>query len=69
MKPESIADEAGLRRHDIIIEINKTPVTSTRDLREISSQLESGMNILFLVKRWEPTTEESIMLYLATTVP
>ena len=69
VKPESIADEAGLRRHDIIIEINKTPVTSTRDLREISSQLESGMNILFLVKRWEPTTEESIMLYLATTVP
>ena len=69
VKPESIADEAGLRRHDIIIEINKKPVTSTRDLREISSQLESGMNILFLVKRWEPTTEESIMLYLATTVP
>lgn len=65
VEPDSIADEAGIRRNDVIIEINRKLTRTVRDLKDITSQLESGMDILFLVKRWEGSTEEVITLYLA----
>ncbi len=67
--PDSIAEEAGLRRYDVIIEINKKPTRTIQDLTDITSQLESGMDILFLVKRWEGSTGEVTTLYLVATAP
>ena len=52
--PDSIADQAGIRRYDVILEINKKPTRTVQEFKGITSQLESGMDILFLVKRWEP---------------
>ena len=69
VEPDSIAQEAGLKRDDVIIEINKKPIGNTQDLKTIVSELESGMDIVFLVKRWEEETREAITLYLATTIP
>ena len=69
IETDSIAQEAGLKRDDVIIEINKKRIGNTRDLKDIVSELESGMDIIFLVKRWEEETREAINLYLATTIP
>ena len=69
VEPDSIADEARIRPHDLIMEINKRPTRTLRDLTDLASELKSGMNLLFLVKRWDRGAGEIIALYLAATVP
>ena len=66
---DSIAEEAGLKRDDVIIEINKQRIGNTQDLKTVVSKLESGMDVVFLVKRWEEASREAINLYLAATIP
>ena len=51
VKPGSAADEAGLRRGDVITEINRRPVRDMADYKREISSAESGKSILFLVKR------------------
>jgi serine protease Do len=51
VKPGSAAYEAGLRRGDVITEINRRPVRNMADYKREISSLESGKAILFLVKR------------------
>ncbi len=69
VEPESIADEARIRPHDLIIEINKKPIRTIADLTDLTSELKSGMDLLFLVKRWDRGAGEVLALYLAATVP
>ncbi len=69
VEPDSIADEAGIEAHDLIMEINKTPTRTVGDVRELTSELKSGMNLLFLVKRWDRGAGEIITLFLTGTVP
>ena len=69
IEPDSIADEARIRPHDLIIEINKKPTRTIADLTNLTSELKSGMDLLFLVKRWDRGAGEVIALYLAATVP
>ena len=52
--PDSPADEAGLKRGDVIREINRRPVTGVKNyLRAVSSA--KGKELLFLIKRREST--------------
>lgn len=69
VEPDSIADQARIRPHDLIIEINKQPTHAIGDLTDLTSELKSGMDLLFLVKRWDRGAGEVIALYLAATVP
>ena len=69
VEPDSIADEAGIEAHDLIMEINKKPTRTVGDLRELTSELNSGMNLLFLVKRWDRGAGEIITLFLTGSVP
>ena len=69
VEPDSIADEARIRPHDLIMEINKKPTRTIEDLRELTSDLKSGMNLLFLVKRWDRGTGEITTLFLGGSVP
>ena len=69
VEPDSIADEAGIEAHDLIMEINKQPTRTVGDLRELTSELKSGMNLLFLVKRWDRRAGELITLFLTGSVP
>ena len=69
VEPDSIAAEAGIEAHDLIMEINKKPIHTVADLRELTSELKSGMNLLFLVKRWDRGAGEIITLFLTGTVP
>jgi serine protease Do len=49
VKPGSFAEDAGVSRGDVILEINKTPVNNEDDFRRIQSQAKSGDDVVFLV--------------------
>lgn len=69
VEPDSIADEARIRPHDLIMEINKKPTRTVGDLTDLTSELKSGMNLLFLVKRWERGSGDVSTLFLTGSVP
>jgi len=49
--PGSAAEEAGLRSGDVIAEINRRPVKSLADYKNVLAATEKAKSILFLVKR------------------
>jgi len=51
----SFADEIGLRENDVITSINRRPVTSVDELKQIQSTLKSGAPVAFRVVRPVPT--------------
>jgi len=55
VKAGSPAAEAGIKRGEIIMEINQKPVKSIKEFKEIIGKVEPGENILLLTKRDEHT--------------
>ncbi len=53
VQPGSVASEAGLRREDVILEVDKKEVTDVEDLEEQLSEAEDGA--LLLVRRGDAT--------------
>ena len=51
VRPGGAADQAGLRRGDVITEVNRRPVRNLADYKREMSRNENGKSILFLVKR------------------
>jgi serine protease Do len=51
----SPGDEAGLRRGDVILEIDRKPIRSVSDYRKAIGEPKKGKGILFLVRRGEST--------------
>ncbi len=49
--PGSVAQEAGFRPGDVIVEINNKPVENVNDYNKQTAKLEKGHSTLFLVKR------------------
>ncbi len=47
----SEAFRRGLRRGDLIVEVNRQPVSSVKEYREIIEELDSGAAVLFRVRR------------------
>jgi len=50
VKPGGFADSVGLSRGDVILEINKQPITSEDDFRKVESQVGNGQDVVFLVR-------------------
>ncbi len=50
VKPGSFADDVGLSRGMIILEVNKQPVNSVADFNRITGQFKSGQDVVFLVR-------------------
>jgi serine protease Do len=50
VKAGGFADNVGVSRGDVILEINKQPVNSESDFRKVQSQLKSGQDVVFLVR-------------------
>ncbi|MFB3915671.1 MAG: Do family serine endopeptidase [Terriglobales bacterium] len=67
VKPGSFADDVGLSRGDVILEINKQPVNSQQDFSRIESQLKSGQDVVFLVRQGRGRNSGTI--FLAGTLP
>ena len=67
VKPGSFAEDVGLSRGDVILEVNKQPVNSEDDLRKIQTQLKSGQDVVFLVRQGRGRNAGTI--FLAGTLP
>jgi serine protease Do len=50
VKPGSFAEDVGLQRGNIILEINRKPVNSEEEFRNAQSTLKSGQDVVFLVR-------------------
>jgi len=68
VKPDSFAEDVGLARGDVILEVNKQPVNNEDDLAKIESTLKSGQDVVFLVRE-RGTTGQQGAGFLAGTLP
>ena len=51
VRPGSFADDIGLTRGDIVLQVNKQPVNSEDDFRKVTAQFKSGDDVVFLVRQ------------------
>jgi serine protease Do len=69
----SFAEEIGLQERDIIVSINRQPVSSFEDVKRIQSQLKPGDAVAFRVLRAAPSSVRGqvqwIGQYLSGTLP
>ena len=68
VKPGSFADDTGLSRGDVILEINKQPVNTEDDFNRVSSTLKSGQDVVFLVRQRGAGRQDGT-IFLAGTLP
>jgi serine protease Do len=68
VKPGSFADDAEVARGDVILEVNKQPVSNEQDFNRIQSSLKSGQDVVFLVRRRGAGNDEGT-IFLAGTLP
>lgn len=55
VEPGSAADEAGLRRGDVIVEIDRKPIRNLEEYKKTLASMRKGRGVLFLVRRGEST--------------
>ena len=55
VEPGSAADEAGIRRGDIIVEVDRKAVRSIDDYKKAIAGVRKGRGVLFLVRRGDST--------------
>lgn len=67
VKPGSFAEDVGLSRGDVILEINKQPVNNDADFKRVQSSLKSGQDVVFLVRQGRGRNAGTI--FLAGTLP
>src|SRR5690242_6655649 len=68
VKPGSFADDTGLTRGDIILEINKQPINSEDDFDRVQANLKSGQDVVFLVRQ-RGAGRNGGTIFLAGTLP
>src|ERR1700722_13851007 len=68
VKPNSFAEDIGLGRGDVILEVNKQPVNSEDELAHVESGLKSGQDVVFLVRQRGSTRQDGTA-FLAGTLP
>jgi serine protease Do len=51
VEPQSAAGEAGLRRSDVILEVNRRRIGNVDDLQKAIDGTKPGENLLFLIRR------------------
>jgi len=68
VEPGSFADEIGLQEHDMIVAVNRQPVSSTDDIRKVAVTLKPGDAVAFRVVRVIPRNPP-VTTYLSGTLP
>jgi serine protease Do len=68
VKGGSFADDIGLNRGDVILEINKQPVNSAEDFTRIEGTLKSGQDVVFLVRPRGAGRQDGT-IFIAGTLP
>ena len=68
VKQGSFAEDVGLNRGDVVLEVNKQPVNSPEDFTKIESGLKSGQDVVFLVRPRGARAQDGT-IFLAGTLP
>ena len=68
VKPGSFAEDTGLARGDVVLEVNKQPVNSEEDFNRVASGLKSGQDVVFLVRQ-RGAGSQGGTIFLAGTLP
>jgi serine protease Do len=68
VKGGSFADDIGLNRGDVVLEINKQPVNSAEDFTRIEGSLKSGQDVVFLVRPRGAGRQDGT-IFIAGTLP
>ena len=68
VKPGAFADDVGLARGDVILEINKQAVNSEADFNRVAATLKSGQDVVFLVRQRGAGRQDGT-IFLAGTLP
>ncbi len=68
VKSGSFADDIGLNRGDVVLEINKLPVNSAEDFNKIEASLKSGQDVVFLVRPRGAGRQDGT-IFIAGTLP
>lgn len=67
VETNSFAEEVGLQRGDVILQVNQQPVNRVDDVLRIQRGLPPKADVVFLVRRGQGN--QSVTLYLAGTLP
>ena len=68
VKSGSFADDIGLNRGDLILEINKQPVNTAEDFSRIEGTLKKGQDVVFLVRPRGAGRQDGT-IFIAGTLP
>ncbi len=68
VKQGSFAEDVGLNRGDVVLEVNKQPVNTPDDFSKIESSLKSGQDVVFLVRQRGSRAQDGT-IFLAGTLP
>jgi serine protease Do len=68
VKQGSFAEDVGLSRGDVILEVNKQPVNTPDDFSKIESTMKSGQDVVFLVRPRGARAQDGTR-FLAGTLP
>jgi serine protease Do len=68
VKPGGFADNIGLSRGDVILEINRQPVSDENSFNQIQNGLKSGQDVVFLVKP-RGSGKDGGTIFVAGTLP
>lgn len=68
VKQGSFAEDLGLNRGDVILEVNKQPVNNPDDFLKIETSLKSGQDVVFLVRPRGARAQDGT-IFLAGTLP
>ncbi|MFZ0137267.1 MAG: Do family serine endopeptidase [Candidatus Sulfotelmatobacter sp.] len=68
VKPGSFAEDIGVSRGDVILEVNKQPVNSEDDFAKVESSMKSGQDVVFLVRQRGSSPQDGT-IFMAGTLP
>ena len=68
VKGGSFADDIGLNRGDVILEINKQPMNTAEDFTRVEVALKSGQDVVFLVRPRGAGRQDGT-IFIAGTLP
>lgn len=68
VKPDSFGDTINVERGDVILEINKQPVTDSASFEKLQAQLKSGADVVLLVRK-RGSTKDMGPVFLGGVLP
>jgi serine protease Do len=69
VKPSSFADDIGVARGDVILEVNRQTVNTVEEFTRVQSSLKSGQDVVFLVRQRGGGRQGNGTIFLAGTLP